>query len=159
MNSHRLLRPALFAAILTSLSSAGLLAQGAVGGGGVGTWGLAVPVPAGGIISESIQPNALNDMEVTEITRAQLQGSMIKAAKAVTEAQTALVRAALTVPSNAANITAKAQELANAELALATSRAETFANVIKGWKDLTPEKRRSIAQALGGGGGGGRGGG
>ena len=49
--------------------------------------------------------------------------------------------------------------LANAEQALATGRADAYASVLKGYKDITPEKKTAITNQLNGATGGGRGGG
>lgn len=72
-------------------------------------------------------------------------------------AATALVQASLTFPANPAEITAKANELAAAELALASARADGFARVQKALQPLTADQASTYAR--GGAGGGGRGGG
>jgi hypothetical protein len=69
-------------------------------------------------------------------------------------AATALVRASLTVPANPADLAAKANDLAAADLALATARADGFARVQKSLQPLTPEQATAYAR----GGTGGRGG-
>ena len=67
-------------------------------------------------------------------------------------AATALARASLTVPANPADLTAGANDLAAAELALASARAEGFERVQKALQPLTPEQ--AVAYARGGAGGG-----
>lgn len=73
---------------------------------------------------------------------------------AQTAAATALARASLTVPANPAEITARANDLAAAELALASARADGFARAQKALQPLTPEQAAAYAR----GGTGGRGG-
>lgn len=118
-------------------------------------------MPAAGLPSESYQPAILNDMEVTEITRTKLT-TLTAATKAVDNARTELTAATFAVPVNAQTIAAKAQALANAEAALAAGRADTYAVILKGYKDVTADKKSAIARAIGGApaaaGGGGRGG-
>jgi hypothetical protein len=159
MKSYSFLRPALLAAGILTLGAAttfGQAAAGGRGGGGTGTAGLALPMPAGGLPSEALQPTPLNDMEVTEITRVKLQGVISTATKAVADARAELTKAIFTAPQTVA---AKVQALANAEQTLAGARADAFATVLKGYKDITPEKKRAIIANLGGAAAGGRGGG
>ena len=127
-------------------------------GGGTGTAGIARPIPPGGLPDEALQPPVLNDLEVTELTRIKLT-TLGPANKAVNDARNELTKAIFAVPANAQNITAKVQALANAEQALATGRADAYASVIKGYKDITPEKKTAITNQLNGATGGGRGGG
>lgn len=88
-------------------------------------------------------------MEVTEITRTKLT-TLAAATKAVDTARADLTKAIFTLPTNAQSITASVQALANAETALATGRADTFAAVLKGYKEVTPEKKGAISRAIGG---------
>jgi hypothetical protein len=164
MKSHTFLRSALLSAGILSLGAASVLAQAAAGGGAAGarggggnngTAGIARPMPAGGLPDEAQQPPTLNDLEITEITRIKLS-VLSGATKAVTDARLELTKATFTNP---ASIAAKSAALAAAEQALATSRADAYATVLKGYKDATPEKKRAIAQSLGGAASGGRGGG
>jgi hypothetical protein len=70
-------------------------------------------------------------------------------------AAAALARASLTVPANPADLTARANDLAAAELALASARAEGFERAQKALQPLTAEQAAAYAR---GGAGGGRGG-
>lgn len=115
-------------------------------------------MPARGLQDEEgQQPPVLNDLEVTEITRVKL-GAIGTATKVLADARTELTKASFALPANAQNITAKVQALANAEQALASSRADAYANLLKTYKDASPEKKRAVTNALSGTGGGGRGG-
>jgi hypothetical protein len=77
---------------------------------------------------------------------------------AATAAATALTRASLTVPANPADLAARAQDLANAELAVAQARASAFEAVQAGLRPLTPDQAANYARGNAGGGRGGRGG-
>lgn len=164
MKSHSLLRTALLSAGLLSLGGAASFGQAtapaapaaAAGGGGggrggpvQGTYGIARPIKPGGLPEDAIQPPALSDLEVTEITRIKL-ATLTPATKAVTDARAELTKATFTLPANSQNLTAKVQSLANAEQALATSRADALAAALKGYKEVTPEKKNAIVRALGG---------
>jgi hypothetical protein len=75
--------------------------------------------------------------------------------QAVTAAQTALIAASLAQPVNQADLTAKAQALADAETRLALARADLLASVQQA---LRPLDRAQAIAALSGRAGGGRGG-
>jgi hypothetical protein len=163
MKTHSFLRSALFTAGVLSLSAAAAFAQAAAAGGGgggrgggTGTAGIARPIPPGGLPDEALQAPVLNDVEVTELTRIKLT-TLGAANKAVADARAELNKAIFDVPTNAQNIAAKVQALAAAEQALAAGRADAFANVIKGFKELTPEKKTAITNQLNATIGGGRG--
>jgi len=106
-------------------------------------------MPAAGLPSESYQPAVLNDMEVTEITRTKLT-TLTAATKAVDNARSELTAVTFAVPVNGQSIAAKVQALVNAEAALAAGRADTYAVILKGFKDATPEKKMAVARAIGG---------
>jgi hypothetical protein len=172
MKSYSFLRPALLAAGILTLGAATTFGQaapaapaagggggGGRGGAGTGTAGIARPIPPGGLPDEALQPPVLNDLEVTEITRTKLT-TLTAATKAVDNARAELTKAIFTLPVNAQSIAANVQALVNAETALATGRADTYASIIKGYKELTPEKKGAISRAIGGApAAGGRGGG
>ena len=148
MKFHSFLRSALLSAGILALSAATSFGQ-AAGGRGIGTAGLALPMPAAGLPSESYQPAILNDMEVTEITRTKLT-TLTAATKTVDAARAELTTATYVLPVNGQNIAAKVQALVNAEAALASGRADTYAIILKGLKDATPEKKSAVARAIGG---------
>ena len=106
-------------------------------------------MPAAGLPSESYQPAILNDMEVTEITRTKLT-TLTAATKTVDAARAELTTATYVLPVNGQNIAAKVQALVNAEAALASGRADTYAIILKGLKDATLEKKSAVARAIGG---------
>lgn len=156
MKTHSFLRSALFAAGILSLGAAASFGQAAAAGGGggggrgggtTGTAGIARPIPPGGLPDEALQPPVLNDLEVTELTRIKLT-TLAPANKAVNDARTELTKAIFAIPTNTQNIAAKVQALANAEQALATGRADAFASVVKGYKEVTPEKKTAITNQL-----------
>jgi hypothetical protein len=100
----------------------------------------------GPALSVTQQLTLAREMEVpTELTLAQATASA------------ALIRASLALPANPADITAKANDLAAAELALASARAEGFQRTQRALQPLTAEQ--AGAYARGNTGGGGRGGG
>jgi hypothetical protein len=96
-------------------------AGGAGGRGGAPGGAVSLYIPLGGA------NRAFNDIEVTALSR--YDESMEKEIKAVSDANEALVKAALTVPSNPAAIEAATRTLATAEQALAIARANGFAKL------------------------------
>lgn len=166
MKTHSFLRSALFTAGVLSLGAAAAFGQAAAAGGGggggrgggTGTAGIARPIPPGGLPDEALQAPVLNDLEVTELTRIKLT-TLGAANKAVADARAELTKAVFAVPTNAQDIAAKVQALAAAEQALAAGRADAFANLLKSYKEITPEKKTAITNQLNSAIGGGRGGG
>jgi hypothetical protein len=140
--------------ILTVAGSATVSAQAGGGGGGGGrgggggTPGLGRPMPAGGMVSEALVPNQLNDVEMTELTRAEMQGPLGAAKRSITQARAALNAAVLKVPSAPAEIAASVQALADAELAAALSRADLLAQFQRNMKNVTAERRNALVNAL-----------
>lgn len=160
MKSYSLLRPALLAAGLLTLGAATTFGQAAAaapaagagggrGGATPGTAGIARPIPPGGLPDEALQAPVLNDMEVTEITRTKMT-TLAGPTKAVDTARADLTKAIFSLPVNAQGITATVQALANAESALAMGRSDAFTAILKGYKEVTPEKKGAIARAIGG---------
>ncbi len=90
----------------------------------------------------------LNDLELTEITRIELAFQKQKAAAEM--ARTALAQAAWTSAPNSQDIIQKAQAIAAAEMALATSRATAFQQIKAQLKDPTPAKLAAVTRELGG---------
>jgi len=103
---------------------------------------------------------ALNDLELTAITRASEEVGVQMAA--ADSAQEGILAASLAEPANARDIQAKARAVADAELALALARADAFARLKTQMRITDPDKAQALASALttmgGRGGGGGRGG-
>jgi len=124
-------------------------AQGGRGGGG-GTAGLARPMPEGGLPTEALQPNTLNDIEVTAITRVELNGPMADALKAARAARTAMIEASLTMSANSPDIAAKSRALGQAELQLALAQADVFAELMRSMGNMTPEKRQAVMSEISG---------
>jgi len=86
----------------------------------------------------------LDDLELTALTRA--EESYLPQLSALAAARTDLLRASLTAP---ASIAAKAQAVANAEQALALSRADAYAKLKIQLKATTPARNEAIMRALG----------
>lgn len=119
-------------------------------GGGAGTPGIGRPIPEGGIVSESLRPNTLNDVEVTAITRAELQGPMADAVAALREARAALQAATFITPVNRNDLAAKVEALAQAEVALAIARGDVYRALMREMPDLTEAKRNALINELSG---------
>jgi hypothetical protein len=149
MSCYRILPSLSITAAALALCAGTAFAQ-AGGRGGGGTPGLGRPMPDGGLPTEAIQPNTLNDLEVTQITRAELNGPLPAAAQAVRVARDALLAATFTIPSNAADIRAKSQALAQAEIVLAGARADVYAQLRTSMGNLSAEKRAALINELGG---------
>ena len=128
------------------------------GGGATGTPGLALPLEPFGLYVPGGRGQALTDLELTAITKAE-EGFKTQL-DAVANARDAVVAAAFTLPSNPANLTSKLQSLSNAELQNALAQADAYAKLLVEFKGATPGKLAAMTSALGNpGGGGGRGGG
>jgi hypothetical protein len=101
-----------------------------------------------------------NDRDLTVITQA--EEAYWPQVSALTNARAEMVRVSLTNAVNSAEVRAAAQAVADAELALALSKADTFARLKTQLGATNPERAQELASAMssvtGGGGGGGRGG-
>jgi hypothetical protein len=111
-------------------------AQGMFSGNINGTPGIALP-PVD-LYRPLTVGRTYTDLELTAMTRAEedtanqaVLATVGKLVKAVNDARTALVAASLTVPANPGNFETMAQALAQAELALANTRAATLAPLVK----------------------------
>ena len=113
---------------------------------------------AGGGRGGGPDPGALSVLQQLALNREMTIPSAITAAQ--TAAAAALVQASLTLPVNTAEIAAKAQALADAELALANARATGFERVQKALQPLNAAQIATYARSsiAGGAGRGGRGG-
>ena len=113
---------------------------------------------AGGGRGGGPDPGALSVLQQLALNREMTIPSAITAAQ--TAAAAALVQASLTLPVNTADIAAKAQALADAELALANARATGFERVQKALQPLNAAQIATYARSTiaGGAGRGGRGG-
>ena len=89
---------------------------------------------------------ALDDLELTLITRA--EESFWPQANTLTKARIELVRASLTLAPNSPALAAKAQAVADAELAYAVSRADAFAKVKAQLKGAPPAKLEAVLRAM-----------
>lgn len=129
--------------LIGSLGAASMLAQqapaapaqgapGAPGGRGGGGGG------RGGASFNPSQAMALAEMSVPE-----------DLVQAVNDARSALVEASLTLPSNAADLQAKADALATAERALAVARANELARIGGASLNLTPEQLAAVVNSNG----------
>ena len=112
---------------------------------------------AGGGRGGGPDPGALSVLQQLALNREMTIPSAITAAQ--TAAAAALVQASLTLPVNTVEIAAKAQALADAELALANARATGFARVQKALQPLSAAQIATYARSTiaGGAGRGGRG--
>lgn len=102
--------------------------------------------------------NPLSVVQQLALNREMTTPPALAASAGQAAAASALVRASLTLPINTAEITAKAKELADAELALASARATAFERVQKSLQPLSAAQVMTYARNPGSGGGGGRGG-
>jgi hypothetical protein len=92
------------------------------------------------------RPRALNDLELTQISRA--TESVEVQLGAVQRAQAAVMQASFAQPANAAVLQAAVQTLGDAEFQLALGRADAFAKVKVDLKATTPAKVAAIQTAL-----------
>jgi hypothetical protein len=130
-------RKCLWAVALSVCAVLPASAQGPAGRGGRG--GPVLP----GATPDQMQAVAAMNAALTDQTAA------------VTAARNALTIATFAVPKNSAAITSAVSKLRDAELALATARAEAFAKVQSGPNRLNDEQVGALAaQAAGGGRGG-----
>ncbi len=107
--------------------------------------------PAGGR-GAAPDPNPLSVVQQVALSREMAIPTALTAAQ--TAAASALVRASLTLPANTADIAAKAQALADAELALANARAMAFERAQKSLQPLSSAQIATYARNAAGGGGG-----
>ena len=99
-----------------------------------------------------------NDRDLTVITQA--EEAYWPQVSALTNARAEMVRVSLTNSVNSAEVRAAAQAVANAELALALSKADTYARLKTQLGATSPDRAQELASAMSSvtGGGGGRGG-
>ena len=107
---------------------------------------------AGGGRGGGPDPGALSVLQQLALNREMTIPSAITAAQ--TAAAAALVQASLTLPVNTAEIAAKAQALADAELALANARATGFERVQKALQPLNAAQIATYARSTIAGGAG-----
>jgi hypothetical protein len=110
------------------------------------------PAGGGGGRGGPQDPNPLSVVQQLALNREMAIPSAVTAAQAA--AASALVRASLTLPANPADIAAKAQALADAELALADARASAFERAQKSLQPLNAAQIAAYARGAGSGGGG-----
>ena len=120
---------------------AALAAPGAGGGRG----GAPAPVLIQGLAAALITPTGMTD-------------TLTRTNQAVTDARNALNAAIFASAPDTASVRAKVDALAQAELALATARADTIAKIQSSSNKLTPEQLANLASGGRGGGRGGAGG-
>ncbi len=109
--------------------------------------------PAAGGVGRDSSPE-LSLVQQLALNREMTTPSVLAATATQAAAASALVRASLTLPISAAEITAKAKELADAELALAYARATAFELAQKSLQPLSTSQMATYTRNLGGGGGG-----
>lgn len=108
--------------------------------------------PAGGGRGATPDPNPLSVVQQVALSREMAIPTALTAAQ--TAAASALVGASLTLPANTADIAAKAQALAEAELALANARATAFQRAQKSLQPLNSAQIATYSRNAAGGGGG-----
>jgi hypothetical protein len=89
---------------------------------------------------------ALDDLELTAITKA--EESFWPQANALAKARAELLRSSLQLAPNSPALAAKAQALADAELAYSQSRADAFAKLKVQLKASTPAKVETLLRAM-----------
>jgi len=99
-------------------------------------------------------PNPLSVVQQLALNREMTTPPVVAASATQAAAASALVRASLTLPISTAEITAKAKELADAELALASARATAFERAQKSLQPLSSAQVATYARNPGGAGGG-----
>ena len=162
MKTNSIIRLISISALLLS-TSAIFAGGGGLGGGVAGTPGLALgPLQPYQLWVPGGRGQALTDLELTAIARA--EESFQKQIDAVTAARETAVNATFVTPLNPADLNAKLQVLASAELQNALAQAEASAKLLVEFKGASPAKLTAMTQALGNpasaglGGGGGAGG-
>ena len=153
------------AAAAPNLPGAAPGAPGGRGGGGGGRGGGGTPglgAPAASLWIPGGAAGALTDVDLTALTR--FDESIEKVLDAQAVAARELLNATFSTSANPASLAAKLQVLADAELALASARADGFDKVRTELKVTTPQRLQTVIQAinsrggraggLGGGGGG-----
>jgi hypothetical protein len=113
------------------------------------------PPAAGGRVGAA-DSNPLSVVQQLALSREMTMPGGLTSAQA--SAASALLRASLTLPVNAADLAAKAQALADAELALANARAAAFERAQKSLQPLNAAQVAAYARNSAGGSGMGRGG-
>jgi putative membrane-bound dehydrogenase-like protein len=159
--------PATLQALQPAAGGGGRGGRGGAPGGPGGPGGPAGPAGFGGGAAAAPAIGTPLDAVQTSLVTA-MDAAVAAQLTAVTNARTALLAESLATPRNAAAVTQKTDALAQAELALATARADVYARIQASVSKLSPAQATTLAaqQSVAvpaapgrGGGGGGRGGG